>query len=195
MPGVEIRPRRQADRTAFPQVLQPGEKRPVQEEPWDASHAVLDKLDGSMIHPAIVGGEMVFMTRMGISTQSRAAWSVAGPEVKALCADMIATGFTPVFEFTSPENRVVLAYEVSQLTLLAIRHLRTGAYMPHAELEAVAIRHGVPIVAQFDSVEDVHRFWTDAQALEGVEGYVIAFEDGHRLKICPSSEFLEPGAA
>ena len=55
--------------------------------------------------------------------------------------------------------------------------------MPHAELEAVATRHGVPIVAQFDSVEDVHRFWTDARALEGVEGYVIAFEDGHRLKI------------
>lgn len=55
--------------------------------------------------------------------------------------------------------------------------------MPHAELEAVATRHGVPIVAHFDSVEDVHRFWTDTRALEGVEGYVIAFEDGHRLKI------------
>jgi RNA ligase len=160
-----------------------GEKRPVQEEPWDASHAVLDKLDGSMIHPAIVGGEMVFMTRMGISAQSRAAWAVAGPEIKALCADMIATGFTPIFEFTSPENRVVLAYDVPQLTLLAIRHMRSGAYMPHAELEAVASRHSVPIVAQFGSVANVNRFWTDARALEGVEGYVIAFEDGHRLKI------------
>jgi RNA ligase len=29
----------------------------------------------------------------------------------------------------------------------------------------------------------MHRFWTDARALDGVEGYAIAFEDGQRLKI------------
>ncbi len=181
--GLKFNPDSKLIARPFHKFFNLGEKRPVQEEPWDASHAVLDKLDGSMIHPAIVRGEMVFMTRMGIAAQSRAAWAVAGPEVKALCADMIAAGFTPIFEFTAPENRVVLAYDVPQLTLLAIRHMWTGAYMPHAELEAIAFRHGVPIVAQFQSVEDLHRFWTDAQALEGVEGYVIAFEDGHRLKI------------
>ncbi|WP_299988122.1 hypothetical protein [uncultured Ruegeria sp.] len=54
----------------FHKFLSLGEKRPVQEEPWDVSHAVLDKLDGSMIHPAIAGDEMVFMTRMGISARA-----------------------------------------------------------------------------------------------------------------------------
>lgn len=181
--GLKFDPEGRLIARPFHKFFNLGEKRPVQEEPWGEPHAVLEKLDGSMIHPAIVGGEMVFMTRMGISAQSRAAFAIAGPEVKELCAEMIAAGFTPIFEFTSPENRVVLAYDVPQLTLLAIRHMRTGSYMPHAEFESVATRHGVPIVALFDSVDDIHRFCNDARALEGVEGYVIAFEDGHRLKI------------
>ena len=32
-------------------------------------------------------------------------------------------------------------------------------------------------------MDDVAKFVTDARALEGLEGYVIAFADGHRVKI------------
>lgn len=160
-----------------------GEKRLPQDEPWHKSHVVLDKLDGSMIHPALVEGELVFMTRMGVSAQSRQAWNVASQGVRDLSRNMVAAGYTPVFEFTSPENRIVLAYEKTQLTLLAIRHLRTGAYMPHQEVAIIAGKCAVPIADTHDAVEDVTSFWSDTRALEGVEGYVIAFEDGHRLKI------------
>ena len=160
-----------------------GEKRLPQEEPWDTAHVVLDKLDGSMIHPAMVAGDMVFMTRMGMSAQSKQAWGAAPPEVLALCADMLSAGYTPIFEFTSPENRIVVAYDTPALTLLAVRQTQSGLYMPHAEVEALGQRHGVPVAASFGDVEDVAQFWTDARALEGVEGYVIAFDDGHRLKI------------
>jgi len=61
--------------------------------------------------------------------------------------------------------------------------MRTGAYMPQMELMAVATRHSVSIGEQFGRAYDMHRFWTDARALDGVEGYAIAFEDGQRLKI------------
>ena len=160
-----------------------GEKRPPQEEPWATAHVVLDKLDGSMIHPAMVDEDMVFMTRMGMSPQSKQAWGAAPPEVLSLCADMLSAGYTPIFEFTSPENRIVVAYDTPALTLLAVRQTRSGLYMPHAEVEALGRRHGVPVAANFGDVEDVAQFWSDARALEGVEGYVIAFDDGHRLKI------------
>lgn len=79
--------------------------------------------------------------------------------------------------------RIVVAYDVPSLTLLAIRHMRTGAYMPHSEVELIAARPGVSVARSFGSVEDVKSFWNDARALEGVEGYVIAFENGHRIKI------------
>ncbi|MEO0990865.1 MAG: RNA ligase [Pseudomonadota bacterium] len=95
----------------------------------------------------------------------------------------VGRGYTPVFEFTSPDNRIVVAYDKPALTLLAVRHMRSGTYLPHTELEALAAKHGVPVARSFGRVEDVARFWTEARALEGIEGYVIAFEDGHRLKI------------
>jgi len=160
-----------------------GEKRPPQDEPWDTGHVILDKLDGSMIHPAMVEGELVFMTRMGKSEQADHAWSKAGAEIKALSAQMIEAGYTPIFEFTSPDNRIVVAYDAPELTLLAIRHMRTGNYMPHQEVVQKGAEHGVAVAGSFGVVEDVAKFWNDARALEGVEGYVIAFENGHRVKI------------
>lgn len=160
-----------------------GEKRAAEEEPWQSEHIVLDKLDGSMIHPAYVRGELVFMTRMGVSAPSVQALKVATQSVCDLCADMIAAGFTPIFEYTSPDNRIVLAYEKSELTLLAVRHIRTGAYIPHRELVRVADKYGLPVAKAFSSVRDYKAFWSNARAQEGVEGYVIAFDDGHRLKI------------
>lgn len=160
-----------------------GEKRLPQEEPWEQAHLVLDKLDGSMIHPALVKGEMVFMTRMGVTDHGRTALSLASDGVRALARDMLEAGFTAIFEYTGPENRIVVPYDVPELTLLAVRDIRTGRYLPMDEVRRIAGRHDVPVVQAFGSVDDVAKFVTDARALEGLEGYVIAFEDGHRVKI------------
>lgn len=168
-----------------------GEKRLAQDEPWDDPHVVFDKLDGSMIHPTMVQGELVFMTRMGLSDQAQQAQNVASHEVLALCKNMIEAGFTPIFEFTSPDNRIVLAYDKPQLTLLAIRHMRSGGYMSHVEMAKIALKHDVPTVATIDgNIKDIEGFWTQTRALEAVEGYVIAFDDGHRLKIKADSYVL-----
>lgn len=160
-----------------------GEKRLPQEEPWDLGHVVLDKLDGSMIHPAIVAGEMAFMTRMGLSSQARQAMDLAPEVVLDLSRVMLAAGYTPIFEFTSPDNRIVVSYDMPELTLLAVRHTRTGAYMPFDEVTKIAERYGVAVARSFGRVDDVSRFWHDARALKGAEGYVVAFDDGHRVKI------------
>ncbi|MEO0990864.1 MAG: RNA ligase [Pseudomonadota bacterium] len=84
-----------------------GERRPPQEEPWNMSHVVLDKLDGSMIHPAMVSDEMVFMTRMGMSAQSRQAWNVAPSGVVDLCRDMLAGGIHQ--SLSSPRPTIALS--------------------------------------------------------------------------------------
>ncbi|MEO0917052.1 MAG: RNA ligase [Pseudomonadota bacterium] len=160
-----------------------GEKRPPQDEPWAQAHAVLDKLDGSMIHPAIVKGEMVFMTRMGVTEHGRTALRVATDGVRALARAMLDAGFTAIFEYTGPENRIIVSYGTTRLTLLAIRETLTGRYLSLAEITKIAAKYEVPVVASLGTVSDVASFVRDARALEGVEGYVIAFEDGHRVKI------------
>jgi RNA ligase len=160
-----------------------GERCPPGEFDWTAPHVVMDKLDGSMIHPCMLGDDLVFMTRMGVTEQAELALSYATQNVLNLCQHTLAQGQTAVFEFTSPENRVVIDYAVPTLTLLAVRNTVTGAYTGFSTLKQLGTKFGVPVVESFAPVNDVKRFITDGRALEGVEGYVIAFENGTRLKL------------
>lgn len=160
-----------------------GERQSVTEIDWSQPHVVLDKLDGSMIHPCFLGERLTFMTRMGESQHAKTALSHADAAVLKLCRDLLTAGMTPIFEFTSPENRVVLAYAETKLTLIAVRETVSGAYLSHAELTALAARYGVPLVEQFGSVDDAVAFMAKGRGLTDVEGYVVAFEDGHRVKL------------
>ncbi|MEM9044346.1 MAG: RNA ligase [Pseudomonadota bacterium] len=160
-----------------------GEREDPKSVDWTRPHVVLDKLDGSMVHPARVNGELVFMTRAGVTDHARAALAFASDQVLKLCEAELDAGRTPIFEFTDPENRVVVLYETAALTLLASRETLTGRYLGLADLEALARAFKVPLVQQFGAVEDVVRFIAEGRALEGVEGYVVAFEDGHRVKL------------
>lgn len=160
-----------------------GEREDPRAVDWTRPHVVMDKLDGTMIHPAMLNGRLTFMTRMGATKHAAAAAAIAGEGVLALCREQIELGRTPMFEFTAPENRIVVAYDAPALTLLAVREMTSGAYVADVELRALADRHGVPAARAIGKVEDGAAFWNEARALEGVEGYVIAFEDGHRIKV------------
>lgn len=141
-------------------------------------HVVMDKLDGSMIHPAIVNGEVVFMTRMGRTDVARKAERHL-PEVIDMVCGMLSGGLTPIFEWTAPDNRIVVRYDESALTLLAVRDNVTGAYWPHGDLAAT----GLPTVRHHDprhtSAAD---FLAYARAIQGAEGFVVRFENGLWLK-------------
>lgn len=115
-----------------------GEKQAPETVDWSKPHLVLDKLDGSMVRPCLLEGELTFMTRMGVSRQAEAALNASGDAVLALCRDALAQGLTPLFEYTSPDSRVVLEYDHSQLTLLAARDAITGRYLPMQDLTALA---------------------------------------------------------
>jgi RNA ligase len=160
-----------------------GEREPPTGIDWTRPHVVMSKLDGSMVHPCRLNGELVFMTRMGVTDQARAALRHADEKVLRLAADMDDAGATAIFEFTSPENRVVIAYDKPALTLLAAREKRSGRYLTSAELQEVADRYDAPMVETTTLDVSTMRHVQEVRRQEGIEGYVIAFEDGHRLKL------------
>ncbi len=160
-----------------------GEQQSAADIDWTQPHVVLDKLDGSMVHPCFLSERLTFMTRMGESGQAKAALDHADEAVLRLSRDLLLEGMTPVFEFTSPDHRVVLAYPETSLTLIAVRETVSGTYLSHAELARLAERYCVPLVAQLGRVEDAMAFIARGRSLTDVEGYVIAFEDGHRVKL------------
>ncbi|MGG7534654.1 RNA ligase [Rhizobium sp. 12,4] len=141
-------------------------------------HTVMEKLDGSMIHPAIVNGNVVFMTRMGRTDVATKAERHLTPELRTICRGFLLGGATPIFEFTAPDNRIVVRYEESAMTLLAVRNTVDGAYWPRAVLEGT----GLPVVPVHDSAANGSDFTAYARAVLGFEGFVVRFDNGLWVK-------------
>jgi hypothetical protein len=59
-----------------------------------------------------------------------------------------STAHSYLFELTGPHNRIVVAHERNQLTLLGIRHNRTGAWIPQEEQESYLVGD-YPVVREY----------------------------------------------
>lgn len=148
---------------------------------FDAPHEVMEKMDGSMVHPAVVNGELVLMTRMGHTDVAKMAERHLTPRIIERARFHLGIGYTPIFEFTAPDNRIVINYAESALTLLAVRVTRTGAYMPRLWVAGVAEQLGVRPV-RIHTVPTGAAFLAATRAVTGIEGYVVRFADGHTVK-------------
>jgi len=156
---------------------------------FGAAHAVLEKLDGSMIHVFLApGGNLAFATRSGVTAFSDAAFdwfkdadaSGAGrTAVRRLCED----GYTPIFEWTSPSNIVVIEHVEPRLTLTAVRHRESGRYLDMPDLLHHARSMRVAAVGSFDPVAEWPSFAERVFGETDGEGYVLRFADGHMLKV------------
>lgn len=141
-------------------------------------HSVMEKMDGSMIHPAVVNGQVVFMTRMGHTDVAKKAERHLTPELRDICAGLLMGGATPIFEFTAPDNRIVVRYEESALTLLAVRNTVGGEYWPRSLLEGTGLR----VVPVHGTGETGAEFTAYARAVLGFEGFVVRFDNGLWVK-------------
>lgn len=143
------------------------------------SHVVMDKLDGSMIHPAIVNGEVVFMTRMGRTDVAQKAERHLDGRLADWCRKMDKHGTTPIFEWTAPDNRIVVRYDESTLTLLAVRENESGEYLAHSEISDL----GIPAVKTHNPRHtNAADFLAYARAIQGAEGFVVRFDSGLWVK-------------
>ncbi|RWO20717.1 RNA ligase [Mesorhizobium sp.] len=146
-------------------------------------HTIMEKLDGSMIHPAIVNGEVVFMTRMGRTDVARKAERHLTEHVEMACRAMLDNHITPIFEWTSPDNRIVVRYDDSQLTLLAVRHNYSGGYENEKSAAMWARDMGIPLVRHHQPRHtNAADFLAYARAIQGAEGFVVRFDDGLWVK-------------
>jgi len=162
-----------------------GEKEHHHDIDWAREHIIMHKLDGSMVHGACIDGQPYLMTRAGHTDVAQAAEKHMSDGVHSIVIlSELLPQFTPIFEYTSPDNRIVIKYERPEITLLAVRDNLTGHYWPYEQLERLAEWHGVPLAPTLmdEKVTDPVEFLSHVKQLEELEGYVIAFDNGHRLK-------------
>lgn len=139
-------------------------------------HVVYEKLDGSMVHPMLVCGHLRWATKMGITdTSMQAEEYIANSKLpyEEFAKYLIGKGMTPIFEWCSNKNRIVLSYPTDQLILTAVRNMESGEYI---NLESIDT-NVIPIVPKVDKPVDTIR------NTENMEGIVIRFDTGHMLKL------------
>lgn len=112
-----------------------GEREEVRIENLDLSqpHVILEKLDGSMI--------TVLKTNGVISWGSKAGITFLTPQIENFIKEcneidyqifgeeLFQMGYTPIFEWCSRQNRIVIDHPIDKLILLAVRNNITGKYV------------------------------------------------------------------
>jgi RNA ligase len=152
----------------------------------DKPHYVLEKLDGSMVSPIRLPTGLRWTTKMGVTEVAMQAemFIVRHPEYEAFADECLSEGWSPIFEWCSRQQRIVLDYDEDRLTLLAVRHHETGQYRPRGWLVENAARHRIPTVGAISgSVVNIDQFVGTLREREDIEGVVITFDDGHMVKI------------
>ncbi len=153
---------------------------------WDAKFNILEKLDGSMVHPMFLQNQVVLCTKAGPTDISAPAQIFAESKPTAdymdFCKDILPM-YTPLFEWCSNSNRIVLSYPEDQLVLTGIRHMVSGAYLNLHGMEALSVPYDVPMVKTWPGTfTGINEFTEAVQDLEGEEGYVFRWATGHMAK-------------
>src|SRR6056297_866292 len=177
----------------FQKFFNVGEREETQLHNIDMSrpHVIMEKMDGSMIRPIMVDGKVRLATKMGMTDTSIHAEQVLEAntgehfeEIKAFLEGLVLDGVTPLFEFISPDNRIVIEYDRSELVLLALRQNLTGNYMEFKGAKGQKLTKLFSTVPLYGSVDGSFADYIARQReAEGREGDIIRFADGHMLKI------------
>lgn len=175
----------------------------------DASKYVLmDKLDGSFIRPVRINGSIRLCTKMGITEQSEQAeefLASLGEERFNDYQDFFEAyvdHFTPVFEFCSRKNQIVIDYPEDALILTGMRRNDSGEYISARTLGQIARVFKIPLVKAW-SIEDIigvnaprcpTRVLDVVRSWIGVEGVVLRYNDGRMVKIKAEDYCIKHGA-
>lgn len=149
----------------------------------NAPHVILEKLDGSMIRPVVVPGsdchEFRLGTKAGITDVAMNAevWMANHPNYVKFVRMCLAHGITPIFEWCSRKNRIVVDYPEDRLVLTAVRRSDKGYYLPYRVMVNFSRDYGLDLVRVIDSVSDnIHELVDTIRAWESNEGVVVRFE-------------------
>jgi T4 RnlA family RNA ligase len=143
---------------------------------------IATKEDGSAIGFVKIDNKVYGKTKFSFqSEQAVAATKIyeKNEAIKSLVDDCLKNNYSPLFEFVSPFNKIVLPYQDENLILLQVRDNNTGEFIDiYNDLDYNGSK------APFIPIEDltIESILEDFETREGIEGYIITFEDGMMVK-------------
>ena len=150
-------------------------------------HIVLEKIDGSLIsaQPSSYGFRLV--SKAGVTSVSMNAevFIADKPHYDTFIRKCIQKGTTPLFEWVSRKNRIVVDYPEDNLILTGIRYNHTGSYLTYAVMKSYASAWNIPVVKAVDglAVQNIELFVKQVREWESEEGVVVRFSSGKMVKV------------
>lgn len=152
------------------------------------------KHDGSLISTFQDGESGVFLKTKGslTSEQAVAAYSwitnAKNQDLWAAVQQITFADYTVNMEWTSPLNRIVLAYQQETLFILNVRNNVTGAiYSSIEELQSVFPSINISVLQKYwvenTHVDNLEHFINNIETMQGIEGFIVKFHDGMWVKI------------
>ena len=167
-----------------------GEREDVMEIDLSKPHVIMEKLDGSMIRPFRVGDTIRWGTKMGVTDVAKQAeeFVAKNPQYQEFAEAAINDEhrYTPIFEWCSRQQRIVIDYPEDKLVLLAVRDNFTGKYLTRDTIKTLGYLWGIPVVNVLDVTDPVpsqEELVTMIRSMSDMEGVVVQFADGHMVKI------------
>ncbi len=146
---------------------------------------ITETLDGTLIMVGkLPSGEVLAKTKNNIlSEEAKTATKFINENINylAFCEQWIAKGYTPIFEYISPEKRMVIKYSETKFILIGLRHLFTGKYINihESDYDKFEISISTKYNEEFS--------WTGMTNIqshaENIEGYIIEFENELQVKL------------
>lgn len=141
---------------------------------FDEDFYMMAKLDGSLVAPYLVGDRLIWGTKSGETDMSQEILDVLAelPYWDGLydfVLHMLTEGFTPMFEYVSPKNRIVVKYDQPDIVLIGVRCIKTGRYMSPDKFRVYNATRNIPIVNMLcikgDEIIERVRGWEDAEGV------------------------------
>jgi RNA ligase len=107
------------------------------------------------------------------------------PQYRNFILAILDGGMTPIFEWCSRKNRIVVDYPEDQLILTGIRNNVSGTYLLHWNMVELGRLWNVPVVKAVDglAVQNINLFVQQVREWDDGEGIVLRFDSGHMVKV------------
>ena len=95
--------------------------------------------------------------------------------------NLLNSGLTPLFEYVSWDNRIVLKYSKAELRFIGARDNHNGRFFPASKMNQYYIPKTMySIPEEYSTLDELIE---RAKTEENIEGWVVMFEDGMMIKI------------
>ena len=150
-------------------------------------HVVLEKLDGSMIRPIPTKEGFRLATKAGVTDVAMNAevFIADKSHYTTFIKKCIQKGTTPIFEWCSRKNRIVVDYPEDRLILTGMRYNNTGLYVDYQSMLNYDTAWNIPVVKALAglAVQNINLFVKQVREWDDGEGVVLRFDSGHMVKI------------